>query len=156
MVSAGEFASASASALSSPERRDWSGTTTASSDQTYMTILGPPLVRMGLRSQPEKKPRWWKFGRCAAEDIEMGAGIPDAADITASPPTAVGPTQGIPMADILPAADAEFPLYELSTTPRPVALPGTLHETPRISRSTTLGTRALSGKGGRIPRETKV
>ncbi|KAF8454175.1 hypothetical protein BGX38DRAFT_1268075 [Terfezia claveryi] len=151
MVRDDEFTRASASALSSPERWDWSGTTTASSDQTYVTTLGPPLVRMGLRSQPEKKPRWWKFGRCATEDIEMGAGIPDAADITASPPTAAGPTQGIPMADILPATDAEFPLYELSSTPRPVALPSTLHETPRISRSATLGTRALNGKGRRIP-----
>jgi len=150
-ASADGFTGSSASALSSSERWDWSGTTSASSDQTYLTTLGSPLVRMGLRStQPEKRPRWWNFGRCSAEDIEMGVGIPDAADITAPPPTASEPTQGIPMADILHTRDAEFPLHELSSTP-----PGTPHEAPGISRSATLGTRALNGRGGKVPERAK-
>ena len=88
----------------------------------------------------------------------MGTGIPDAADITASLPIVSRPTQSITMGDIPPAADAEFPLYEFLPTPRPgdtPAPPDTPHGAPGISRSATLGTRALSGRGGKVPERAK-
>ena len=158
-VNANRFTSASTDALGSPERWDWSGTTSASSDQTYLTTLGSPLVRVGLRStQVEKRPKWWDFRRGVVEDIEIGTSTPDAADITASLPTASGQTQPIQIVDILPTTDADFPLYELSSTPRPrgtITLPGTPYGSPGISKSATLGTRVLNGRGRRILEEVK-
>ena len=121
-----------------------------------LSTLGSPLVRMGLRSTPsEKRPRWWNLGRGVVGDIEVGAGIPDAADITISPPTASRPTQGIPRADNLPTTGAEIPLYELSSTPVPSGTIAPSWGALEVSRSATLGTRALNGRGGRAPERAK-
>lgn len=142
-------AGVSVSALSTPERWDWSGTTSASSDQTYLTTLDSPL---GLRSsQSEKRPRWWNFGRGTVEDIEMGAGIPETEDITVPPLRAAGTTQEIPMVDILSATDPEFALHDFPSIPEQSSTLAPPGAPQGITRSATLGTRVLNGRGGRVP-----